>query len=668
MDSFNAFALLTGLIGGLALFLYGMNVMSGALTKTAGGRLQSLITSVTRNRWLAYFFGIVVTALVQSSSASTVMVVGLVNAGLMTLAQAVNIILGANLGTTFTAWLLSLNAISSDNFFINLLKPTSFTPFLAIVGVALYMFSKSEKKKNIGTIMLGFSVLMFGMNMMSQAVSPLKDVEAFTDTLTRFTNPVLGFLVGVLFTMMIQSSAGTIGVVQALAMSVGISYAVAIPIVVGAEVGTCITAILSSFGASRNGKRTAAMHLSFNVIKALSFLIIFYTLNAFLHFSLLDMPAGMVGVALIHTLVNLVATPLAVPVSGIFVKIAYKLLPVTPQEKEEAAPAHRIQALDDRVLTNSPFAVSQARLAVIDMAQMARDCFLRAVSLKNEYDEQAVEEVRRLEKQIDSYEDQIGSYLVKLNAHHLSPADSGNVSILMYCINDFERISDHALNIMQTYQEMHEKDRHFAERTNEELELLGNAVSEAVTMAVQVFETRDKQLARRVEPLEEVIDELNEVIRNRRIERLRQGHGTIDMGFDVSDLCMNLERIADHTSNIAACVLQIDNNAMGAHRYLEIVRAEHDARFEQYFDEYAEKYGLNAYGKYSRTEGADTGGTEEKGKKTGKSGRGKEKKEKQKKSGKGKQGEKKAKENKIREEKDTSDAGKEAAEAEAAQV
>ena len=668
MDSFNAFALLTGLIGGLALFLYGMNVMSGALTKTAGGKLQSIITSVTRNRWLAYFFGVVVTALVQSSSASTVMVVGLVNAGLMTLAQAVNIILGANLGTTFTAWLLSLNAISSENFFINLLKPTSFTPFLAIIGVALYMFSKSEKKKNIGTIMLGFSVLMFGMNMMSQAVSPLKDVQAFTDTLTRFTNPVLGFLVGVLFTMMIQSSAGTIGVVQALAMSVGISYAVAIPIVVGAEVGTCITAILSSFGASRNGKRTAAMHLSFNVIKAVLFMVIFYTLNAFLHFDLLTRPAGMVGVALIHTLVNLVATPLAVPVSGIFVKIAYKLLPVTPGEQEEETPSQRILALDDRFLTNSAFAVSQARLAVIDMAQMARDCFLRALSLKNEYDEQAVQEVRRLEKQIDHYEDQIGSYLVKLNAHHLSPADSGNVSILMYCINDFERISDHALNIMQTYEEMHEKDRHFAERTNEEMELLGNAVTEAVTMAVQVFETRDKQLARKVEPLEEVIDRLNEVIRGRRLARLRRGHGTIDMGFDVSDLCMNLERIADHASNIAACVLQIDDNAIGAHRYLEIVRAEHDALFNRYFREYAEKYGLNAYGPSSRTEGADTDGAEEKGKKPGKSGRDREKKEKQKKSGKGKQGEKKAKEKKIREEKDVSDAGKEAAETEEAQA
>ncbi|MBR0173251.1 MAG: Na/Pi cotransporter family protein [Lachnospiraceae bacterium] len=584
------FSLLTGLIGGLAMFLYGMNVMSGALTKAAGGRLEQMLTKITSNRWVAYFFGIVITALVQSSSASTVMVVGMVNAGLMTLAEAVNLILGANLGTTFTAWLLSLNAISSENFFLNLLRPVSFTPFLALAGVVLYLFSKSDKRQYIGQVMLGFSVLMFGMNMMSTAVSPLKDVPAFTAFLTRFSNPVLGFLLGLLFTMVIQSSAGTIGVVQALAMSVGLTYAVAIPVVIGSEVGTCITAILSSIGASKNAKRTAAMHLSYNIIKAVSFMIIFYTLNAFLHFALLEKNAGMAGIALVHTLVNLVATPLMVPFSGLLVRLAYRVIPVTPDEEQPSK--RKILALDDRFLSNTAFAVQQARLAALDMASMAQDCFLRAASLLNSYDDAAVQETKDLEKQIDSYEDQLGTYLVKLNSHHLLPADSHEVSILMHCINDFERISDHALNIMETYEEMHEKSHTFSDKARAELTVITDAVTEALSMAVEVFRTGDRVLASRIEPLEEVIDDLQEEIKKRHLQRVRKGKCSIDVGFDLSDLGMNLERIADHCSNVAVCVLQVDDNVFDTHEYLESVRGQNDAVFNEAQSQFAARFSL----------------------------------------------------------------------------
>lgn len=591
MDSPGSFQLVTGLIGGLALFLYGMNVMSAALTKTAGGRLEQMLQKITGNRWMAYLFGIVITAAVQSSSASTVMIVGMVNAGLMTLAQAVNLILGANLGTTFTAWLLSLNAISSENFLINLLKPASFTPFLALAGVVLYLFSKSDKKKNIGQILLGFSVLMFGMNMMSGAVSPLKDVPAFTGILPRFSNPLLGFAVGMLFTMVIQSSAGTIGVVQALALAIGINYGVAIPVVIGAEVGTCITAILSTIGAGMNAKRTAAMHFSFNAIKAVSFMVIFYTLHAFLHFSFLSAPAGMVGIALIHTLVNLIATPLAVPVSGFLVKIAYLLLPVTENEQKEEEQTRTIRSLDDRFLSNAAFATQQTRLAAVEMAGMAEDCLQRAMSLLDGYTAECANEVRSLEQQIDRYEDQISTYLVKLNSHHLAPADARDVSIMQHCINDYERVSDHALNIMQIFEEMHEKKIVFTERAMAEVKTMGAATMEAIAMATDSFRTGDRALAHRVEPLEEVVDRLNANIKERHIGRMRRGKGTIDVGFDIADLGMNLERITDHASNIAVCVLQAGKEGFDTHGYLANVHKKDD-NYKKLVKEYGEKYAL----------------------------------------------------------------------------
>lgn len=592
MSSIEVFTLIAGLIGGLALFLYGMNEMSGALTKAAGGKLESTLSKITSNKLIAYLFGVGVTALVQSSSASTVMVVGLVNSGIMSLKEAVNVILGANLGTTYTAWLLSLNAISSDNFIINLLKPTSFTPFLAIIGSAILMFSHNDKKKNIGSILMGFSILMFGMSMMSSAVAPLKSVPEFTDFLTRFSNPILGFLVGTLFTMIIQSSAGTIGVVQALSLSVAINYSVALPIVIGAEVGTCITAMLSSLGANKNGKRAALMHLYFNLIKALSFMIIFYSLNAVFHFSFLQIQAGMVGIATIHTLVNLVSTPLMLPFSGILVKLATATIPYDEREQKEMEERKEILILDPMFLSNPAFALEQSRQATVDMALYTQESLLKAISIVNNYDETVAEDVSKLEKKVDKYEDELGTYLVKISSHHLSTDNSHLLSILLHTISDFERISDHALNIMQIAERMHANGRSFSPKAQEELKVLSDAVSEIVDISVKAFKDNDLNLAKTVEPLEEVIDGIHMEVKRRHVRRLRKGKCTIEHGFDLTDIGTDFERISDHCSNIAVCLLQVSEDGFDTHEYLEMLKQEKNTAFEESVELYERKYTL----------------------------------------------------------------------------
>ena len=594
MSSIEMFSLVAGVVGGLAMFLYGMNIMSGGLTKMAGGKLESVLASVTKHPFIAYLFGVGVTALVQSSSASTVMVVGLVNSGIMTLKQAVSVILGANLGTTFTAWLLSLNAISSDNFVINLLKPASFTPFLALVGIGFYMFSKDEKKKNIGTILLGFSVLMFGMSSMSSAVSPLKEVDSFKAFLTTFSNPIIGFIVGIAFTMIIQSSAGTIGVLQALSLSVKVKYSMAIPVVIGAEVGTCITAILSSLGANKNGKRTALMHLYFNIIKAVSFMIIFYTLNAIIHFEFMNDKIGMVGIAGIHTLVNLVATPLMLPFAEVLVRLALKTIPIDDKEKKEQEEQEGIRTLDPRFLSNPPFALEQARLAAITMANMSKESLDKAIGLITEYDETIAGEVDYLERKIDQYEDQLGTYLMKINAHHLSVTDSHTLSLLLHCITDYERISDHALNIMQKAKGMSENQRTFSPKAQSEMDIFASAVKEIMDLAIKSFENQDVTLAKTIEPLEETIDGINMEVKRRHIRRLRKGKCTIEQGFDLSDIGTDYERIADHCSNIAVGIIEVNDDMYEAHEYIETLKAEKSENFEQAVDYYERKYKLPA--------------------------------------------------------------------------
>ncbi|WP_022767977.1 MULTISPECIES: Na/Pi cotransporter family protein [unclassified Butyrivibrio] len=590
MSSLEVFSLIAGLVGGLAMFLYGMNVMSGGLTKAAGGKLESVLAKVTEHKVIAYLFGVGVTALVQSSSASTVMVVGLVNSGIMTLKQAVNVILGANLGTTFTAWLLSLNAISSENFIINLLKPKSFTPFLALIGIALYMFSKNDKKKNIGTILLGFSVLMFGMSTMSDAVSPLKDVDGFKRVLTSFSNPIIGFLVGILFTMTIQSSAGTIGVLQALSLSVKVKYSMAIPVVVGAEVGTCITAILSSLGANKNGKRTALMHLYFNLIKATTFMILFYLIHSIVNFAFMDNDIGMVGIAGIHTLVNLVATPLMLPFSNLLVNMALKTIPIDEKEKKEQEEQEGIRTLDPRFLSNPPFALEQARIAAIAMANMCKDALYEAIGLIDNFEEEKAQNVDYLERKVDTYEDQLGTYLMQINAHHLGVKDSHTLSVLLHCITDYERISDHALNIMQKARGMSESKREFTPKAQSEMEIFSNAVKEIVDLSVRAFEAQDVDLAKMIEPLEETIDGINMEVKRRHIRRLRKGKCTIEQGFDLTDISTDFERIADHCSNIAVGLIEVDEDAYDAHEYIEHLKADKGEEFEKAVDFYQRKY------------------------------------------------------------------------------
>jgi phosphate:Na+ symporter len=592
MNTTELFELIAGIVGGLAMFLYGMNIMSGGLTKAAGGKLESALAKVTSRRWIAYFFGIGVTALVQSSSASTVMVVGLVNSGIMQLSQSVNVILGANLGTTVTAWILSLNGIEGGNFFTNLLKPTSFTPFLALIGIVLLMFNKAEKRKNIGTVLLGFSVLMFGMNMMSEAVAPLKESVEFQNFLRSFSNPIIGFVIGMAFTMIIQSSAGTIGVVQTFAGEGMMTYGMCIPVVMGAEVGTCITAILSSVGAGKNGKRTALMHLYFNVIKAGTFMVGFYLLNAFMHFAFLNDAASYSGPAIIHTLVNLVASPLMVPISGVLVAMALRTIPIDEREQQELEESRGITTLDDRFLSNPPFALEQARNATVMMENLAEKSLFLAMELIEEFDMEKASNVEHLEKEIDRYEDQLDTYLMKVSQHHLAPEDNHTLSVLLHTISDFERISDHALNIAQVAQRMYENERQFSSKATEEVKVFADAVKEIVSTTFKSFENNDIRLAKTVEPLEEVIDGLHMEVKRRHVRRLRKGKCTVDLGFDLSDIGTDFERIADHCSNIAAAIIQVSEDGFDTHGYLEMVRAEKNQEFEQAVFYFESKYSL----------------------------------------------------------------------------
>ena len=582
-----------GLVGGLALFLYGMSVMSGGLNKISGGTFDKFLSGITQKRFIAYLFGVGVTALVQSSSTSTVMVVGFVNSGIMTLSQAVNIILGANLGTTANAWLLSLNAIDSgSSAWLSIFKPSTFTPFLAFIGIILFMAAKTDRRKNIGTILLGFAILMTGMQTMSGAVSPLAGNPTFTRILTSFANPLVGFLVGVLFTMVIQSSAATIGILMALAASVYVSMGMAIPVVIGAEVGTCITAILSSLGANKNGKRTALMHLYFNVIKAATFMIIFYTLNAFIHFSFLERQAGMVAVASIHTLLNLVATLLMLPFSQLLVTLVMKTIPIDDREKEEHESLRSLKAMDERFLTNPPFALEQARVAACDMAEYSKECIGKAMELFRNYTPEGKEEVVRLENRIDIYEDEIGSYLVKINATELDIRTSHMLSVILHSIGDFERISDHARNIAESMSEMAEKELRFTDKAYDELDTFCDAVREIVDMSVRAFTENDHDCARDIEPLEEVIDSLTMELKKRHIRRLRKGKCSVELGPMLTDATADCERVADHCSNIAIAVLQVREDGFDAHEYIEIMRSENNPDFERKVQYYETKYAL----------------------------------------------------------------------------
>ena len=582
------FGLLT-MIGGLALFLYGMEVLGDGLKKASGGKLEIILEKLTSNKLLAVLLGAGVTAVIQSSSATTVMVVGFVSSGIMSLSRAVGVILGANVGTTITAWILSLAEMSGTGIIFELLKPTSFSPIFAMAGVAIHMSSKKEKHKNAATIMIGFAVLMFGMEMMSGAVKPLANVPEFRNLLLKFSNPFLGMLVGLVFTAVIQSSSASIGVLQALCMSGAVSYATAIPIIMGQNIGTCVTAMISGAGSSRNAKRTALVHLYYNFMKVAFFMIPFYILNGCFNFSFMTDSASAVGVAVIHTAFNVLMLLIIFPFTSVLEKLVYMTLPLTEAEKEDS---RKIQILDPIFLDRPALALEMCKNAAVDMAKHAREGMLLAMGLLTEYDEKKAQKVRELEDLVDRYEDELGSYLVKINGHHMSSKDSQEISILLHCIGDFERISDHSVNIMASAQEMYEKDATFSKKAQEELVIFTQAVTDILDTAIKVFCDEDLNLAKKVEPMEENIDYLSEEMKKRHIKRLRKGKCTIEMGFVLSDITTNYERVSDHCSNIAICLLQINEDSFDTHEYQDVISSKDNTTYVEEVKRLREYYRL----------------------------------------------------------------------------
>ena len=583
------FGLLT-MVGGLALFLYGMEVLGDGLKKASGGKLEIILEKLTSNKLLAVLLGAGVTAVIQSSSATTVMVVGFVSSGIMSLSRAVGVILGANVGTTITAWILSLAEMSGTGFIFELLKPTSFSPIFAIIGVAIMMSSKNEKKKNAATIMIGFAVLMFGMDMMSGAVKPLADVPEFRSLLLKFSNPILGMLVGLVFTAVIQSSSASIGVLQALCMSGAVSYATAIPIIMGQNIGTCVTALISSAASSKNAKRTALVHLYYNFMKVAIFMVPFYILNGFMDFAFMETSASALGVAVIHTAFNVLMLIIIFPFTQVLEKLVYLTLPLSPEEQEKDS--RKVQILDPIFLDRPALALEMCKNAAIDMAKFAKEGMLLAMELIGNYDEKKAQKVRELEDMVDHYEDELGSYLVKINGHHMSPKDSQEVSILLHCIGDFERISDHSVNIMASAREMYEKKAEFSNKAQEELAIFTNAVTDTLEAAVKVFCEEDLQLAKKVEPMEENIDYLSEEMKKRHIKRLRKGKCTIEMGFVLSDITTNYERVSDHCSNIAICLLQLNEEGFDTHEYQDVISSKDNTAYVEEVKRLREYYKL----------------------------------------------------------------------------
>ena len=578
------FSILT-LIGGLALFLYGMNAMGDGLAKVSGGKLEKILENLTSNPIKAVLLGAGVTAVIQSSSATTVMVVGFVNSGIMKLSQAVGVIMGANIGTTITSWILSLTGIQSDNFIIQMFKPTSFSPVLAIIGVIFILFINDSKKKDIGTIFIGFAILMYGMDMMSSAVKPLAEVPEFTNLLLKFSNPLLGVIAGALLTAVIQSSSASVGILQALCLTGAVPFSAAIPIIMGQNIGTCITAILSAIGAKKNAKRAAAVHLYFNLIGTVIFMTVFYLINAVVGFSFFHQAATPAGIAIIHSVFNVTATIILLP----FAKGLEKLACLTIRDKKEDV----VVSAEDSFLEKPAFAVEQSRNAARKMAEESHNALFTALSLVDKYSEEGVERVENMESKVDRYEDELGTYLVKLSHKDISEADSHSLSIMLHCIGDFERISDHAVNIMESAQELYEKGLKFSENAKKDLEVLGQAVEDIVNTAYEVFDKQDMKLAEKIEPLEEVIDELSKEVKRRHVQRLRNGECTIEMGFILSDITTCLERVADHCSNIGVCVTQVNEDLYDTHSHLNIVKSHPDETFYHELEDARIKYQLS---------------------------------------------------------------------------
>lgn len=593
MDIFNVL----NMLGGLALFLYGMNAMGDGLAKVSGGRLESVLEKLTKKRIMAVLLGAAVTAVIQSSSATTVMVVGFVNSGIMKLNQAIGIIMGANIGTTITSWILALTGIQSDNIFVSLLKPSSFSPILAVIGAAFILFSKKDRKKDIGTIMVGFAILMFGMETMSAAVKPLANVPQFTNMFTMFTNPVLGMIVGAVLTAVIQSSSASVGILQALCATGGVTMASAIPIIMGQNIGTCVTSLISAAGANKNAKRAALVHFYFNLIGTIIFMVVFYTLNAFLHFEILNMTANAWLIALVHSCFNIAATIIFMPFGDLLAKLACLTIRDKKETDEITAESDSLekdfQVLDPRFLESPAFAVQQCKNVAAKMANSARDGLFLSMELLESYDEEKAGLVLHYEDIVDRYEDELGTYLVKLNGKSLTKKDSQIVSMLLHVIGDFERISDHAVNIKEAAEEMRDKKLKFSDKAAAELKVYTTAIHEIVNMAFDAFTTENVEAAGNVEPLEEVMDYLKAELKDRHVRRLRKGKCTIELGFVLTDLITNYERVADHCSNIAVCLIQVvGNDGFDTHEYLDNIKSKDNEEFKIKVHWYKEKYEL----------------------------------------------------------------------------
>ena len=570
------------LIGGLCLFLFGMNLMGDALERSAGSKLEIMIGRLTTGKLAGLLTGLGVTAVIQSSSATTVMVVGFVNSKLMTLKQAIHVIMGANIGTTVTAWILSLSGISGSNLFLKLLKPSSFTPILALIGIILVMFTKSNKKKDIGVVLLGFATLMFGMETMTDDVSGLKNIPAFQEMFIMFKNPILGVIVGAILTAIIQSSSASVGILQALAATGAVSFGAAIPIIMGQNIGTCITALLSSVGTTKNARRAALVHLSFNVIGTTVCLIAFAIAKAAFAPALLDEAASYAGIATAHSVFNIVCTLLLLPMSGLLEKLAYKIIPDTKQPETGSE-------LDERLLVTPAIALECAHDVTYKMAKIATDALLQSIACLTAYDNAKADSIREAEEKTDHLEDVIGSYLVKLSAKQLNETEGATASMLLKAIGDFERISDHAVNILESAEEMREKGIVFSSSATAELDALSAATEEIVMLSYSAFTENNAEQANLVEPLEQVIDRMKGLLRSRHIDRLRVGDCGIEVGFVWNDLITNMERVSDHCSNIAGCVMDTKEQNMNLHESLKLLRSDSEFYREKYA-EYTKKY------------------------------------------------------------------------------
>lgn len=580
MDIFNVLTM----IGGLCLFLFGMEIMGQALERRAGSKLRSVLSRLTTGKFIGLLTGLGITAIIQSSSATTVMVVGFVNSGLMTLKQAINVIIGANVGTTVTAWILSFAGVQSDNFFIRLLKPTSFTPILALIGIVLYMFCKSSKKKDTGMILLGFAVLMFGMETMSDAVKGLGEVPAFQSLFVLFKNPILGVLAGAVLTAVIQSSSASVGILQALSITGKVSYGAAIPIIMGQNIGTCITAIISSIGANKNAKRAALVHLSFNVIGTTVWLAIFCIIKAIFEPAILNMSASLLGIAVAHTIFNLLCMFLMLPMTNLLEKLVTKLI---RDDKENQTKTE----LDDRLLATPSIALERCETVAYDLAKTSVEALKESLKSLNNYSPKLAEEIRRKESLTDHYEDILSTYLVKLSAKPISESDSTEATKLLKVIGDFERIADHSVNILESAEELKTKNQKLTDKAEKELNILTSAVGEIIDNSLKAFLDNDLNSAAKVEPLEQVIDSLKEKMRTNHILRLQEGKCSVDVGFVWSDILTNLERTSDHCSNIAGCVTDIAEHNMNIHESLRDFRNDSE-EFRQQFKLYKLKYSL----------------------------------------------------------------------------